>query len=208
MKYSKSIPLVGITVALIGILGMNTLSASPSNIAGMTSVSDNNNAGQLMGHITMIVKDKYGNTIGYRQTDNSIVNVAKNCAATVLFGATTAQSTCAAAPSTFNIIGLGKTAAVDFASTVGTVSEQAGTGLAATTATSITVSASTANGGSTKSSVTTLSNQFTSATGTTAVTAADLRDSASNLFATQTFSSVTLNNGDSLTVNWQITLAS
>ena len=208
MKYSNSIPLVGLSIAVIGILGMSTLSsASPENVLGVSQTSDGHQ-GKILGHITLIEKDKYGNVISYRQTDNAITNLGKDCAVSQLFGTATATSTCVAAPSTFNIIGLGTTAALDYASTLGTVSEVSGTGLAATTATSQTMTASTANGGSTQNAVVTLTKQFTSATGTTAVSAADLRDSGNNIFAAKTFSAITLNNGDSLTVNWALTFTS
>lgn len=207
MKYSNSIPLVGLSIAVIGILGMSTLAASPENTLGALQTSDSEQ-GKILGHITLIEKDKYGNVISYRQTDNAITNLGKDCAITVLFSTATATSTCVAAPSTFNVIGLGTTGTLDYSSTLGTVSEVSGTGLAATTATSQTMTASTANGGSTQNAVVTLTKQFTSATGTTAVSAADLRDSANNIFAAKTFSSITLNNGDSLTVNWALTFTS
>lgn len=212
MKYSKNLPLLGIVAAAVGILGVSTMSSGLSEV-GMPEQGTSEN-GKVMGHLSITLTDPSGNIKAYRQTDNAILNTGFNCAPLALFGTATYGS-CSATPSSYKIIALSNTGAAGHDTTLTNLAEVTATGLAASTADSNTVTTiSAATSGGTASSVTTLSKTFSTTSGASAVTvaAAALQDgtatSGVNVFAAKTFgSSITVNPGDSLTVNWAITLS-
>jgi hypothetical protein len=68
----------------------------------------------ISGHVTTIHKDAAGNILGYRQTDNIIVNQGENCALKLLFasagGSATGNNVCTGAnTSGFRYIAIGNT---------------------------------------------------------------------------------------------------
>ena len=84
MKQGLNFALFGavlaVTAGLIGAYGL----------PGFSGVSDTTGlaATQMLGHITLTHTDADGNIIGYKQTDNIIVDIGESCAAKSLFGRT------------------------------------------------------------------------------------------------------------------------
>jgi hypothetical protein len=209
MKYTKNIPILGLVAVVAGILGVSTIS---NNYETGLTTQTNPDVGKILGHITLIVKDKEGNIKQYRQTDNIINNDGFNCVATEVFGASTATSTCAFSPGSFKVIGLSATSSTMAHNTaLSALAEYSNDGLAPVAGT-VTVPTTASTSSSTTGDVveTQISNTFTDTGATNSVGAAALQDSATttgsvNLFAAQTFgSAISLNTGDSLTVNWQV----
>ena len=171
--------------------------------------------GMLMGHAIIEAHDSQGNLIAYRETDNEVVNGGENCVLKMLFGAAgpgaAGTSVCTGTnddPWTTIAIGTTSTTAADTddgllnetSSTDGlsrgiatTVTWQNGTGAVGATATQITLSKTFTNSGS--SHTIQESGLFNSTT-----------VSGSGMLARQTFSGVTLANGDSITVTWTFTV--
>ena len=171
--------------------------------------------GLMMGHAIIEAHDSQGNLIAYRETDNEVVNTGENCVLKMLFGGSQGESVgtnvCVGAntePWTTIAIGTTSTTAADThvgllnetSTTVGltrgvatTQTWQNGTGAVGDTATQITLSKTFTNGGS--SHTIQESGLFNSTT-----------VAASGMLARQTFSGVTLANGDSITVTWTFTV--
>ena len=83
-------------------------------VAGSTSLTTisitSQDPMQMSGHVILTLADPDGNIIAYRQTDNIITNVGKNCVADDIFGTTTVGTfLCASAglPGDFVFIGIG-----------------------------------------------------------------------------------------------------
>ena len=171
--------------------------------------------GLMMGHAIIEAHDSEGNLIAYRETDNEVVNTGENCVLKMLFGGTSptqaGTTVCTGAtndPWTKIAIGTTSTSAVDTdfqllnetSTTDGlsrgqatTITWQNGTGVVGAGATQITLSKTFTNGGS--SHTIQESGLFNSTTVT-----------GSGMLARQTFSGVTLANGDSITVTWTFTV--
>ncbi len=62
---------------------------------------------QMTGHAIITLADADGNIIAYRQTDNIVTNVGRNCSADLLFGIKTGAGLCAATATQFTFIGIG-----------------------------------------------------------------------------------------------------
>ena len=84
----------GILFAAAMALGMVSVSgfSQPLFVASTTDTKATNQMG-MFGHITLTATDPDGKIISYIQTDNIIVNVGENCVAESLFNVTTTDST-------------------------------------------------------------------------------------------------------------------
>ena len=165
--------------------------------------------GMMMGHAIIEAHDSQGNLIAYRETDNQVVDRGEQCVLKMLFGGagpeaagTTVCTGATTLPWTVIAIGtssntdnletdyilLNETSTTDGLSRgiATTQTWQNGTG---STATQITLSKTFTNGGS--SHTIQESGLFNSTT-----------VAGSGMLARQTFSGVTLANGDSITVTW------
>jgi hypothetical protein len=196
MKNYKMLIPFGIAILAVGgiILGTSGLtSVSPAN-----KLSDN---AMFLGHVELVAKDPDGNIKAYRQTDNIVTFVGKNCAAVRIFGAPTngTQGTdCGGGANTMNWIGIGTG-----------VTAEAATDTALTTPSGARVQ-DTVKGiinGTTVNPYVTLQQTFTP--GAVTIAEAGLFDAVANahMFAHKTFTGIGMGATDTLTVTWRITLA-
>ena len=217
MKRHTSIALLGAVFAVaVGVLSINTLSATPLLVAQSASITQESNP--ILGHVTYFVHDSNGNIKSYIQSDNLVVNRGKDCTATVLFRSnyTTIcdanQDTGTTNPSLvngFNWIAVGNgTIAVNATSGSFSVLPTGGTNPVEQRLQSL--ATLTAAGASAQA---VLSQTFTfSASQATTIHNSGLFDSSStstaNMFAAQDLPSggVPVASGDSLTVTWTINL--
>ena len=203
--------LLGLSLAALGMIG-GMFGLFVSGVFDEESISATYApaTGMLMGHAIIEAHDSQGNLIAYRETDNEVVDRGEQCVLKMLFGAsgpaaagTTVCTGATTAP--WSVIAIGtdststdadlKTGLLNETSTVGgltrgwatTQTWQNGTG---STATQITLSKTFTNSGS--SHTITESGLFNGTNGS----------SQSGMLARQTFSGVTLANGDSITVTW------
>jgi len=217
MKTSKNIGMIAVVAFAVGIAGF---SFSDGNIALQNDVPVSSLDGaSMMGHIEIIHRDNDGNIVTYVQTDNAIMNAGRNCAANMLFG-TTANTVCDdQTPGYYNVIALGNGTAfvTDDNTKTGLTAEITGNGLARSDGTNVvSMQGSGATGATGGSAVTRIQNTFTystaTATNSNTITNAGLFNSttpsAVGVFALKALpgSGVTMNPGDQLTVNWDITL--
>lgn len=212
MKKLQTIGLAGIVAIAVGIVGISNVSASEFGLVDSPKTTTEAKS-NMLGHVTLTLKDPSGNIIAYRQSDNVVVNQGHNCAPITLFGTTNPANACnsgGTTPGLFNVIALSASGtAIANNGNYSAISALSGNGLTAGTATSDTVT-SFATGAGGGSSITTLSKTFTYTGSSQAVGMAALIDGATtpNVFASHAFSSsVTLGSNDQLTVQWQITLS-
>jgi hypothetical protein len=221
MKTNTSTIVLG--VALVIVAGMFS-----ANVAGL--IGHQSNDGQklatgafMTGHVETILTDFQGNIKEYRQSDNVITNGGENCAIRLLFnrenaGWTANSNSCRGAlTASWNVIALGTddgTLLPVNGTNSGLGAETSATGLVrlAGTAT-FTNSTAVASTGAGTAAVATISKTFTNTSGgTIAVKESGLFNSttviASGMFARQSFSTINVGNGDSLTVNWTINIGS
>jgi len=200
MKNYKMLIPFGIAILAVGGILIGT--------SGLTTVSTANklsDGSMFLGHLELVAKDSNGDIKAYRQTDNIVTNVAKNCAAIRIFGAmgganATQGTACGGATNTFNYIGIG----------IGTAAESASdTGL--TNANSVSRLQDTTKGliNATGNPYVTLQQTFTP--GAMTIAEAGVFDaggsSGGHMFAHKTFTGIGLGATDTLTVTWRITLA-
>lgn len=205
MNQLKTMGLFGL-IAVISVVGMNAVLASNFGIAD-TPQTKTNEKTSFLGHVEATVTDPKGNIIAYRQSDNVVTNVGHNCIAQMVFGVTfgTGSQPCGASALTPKYIGVTNTAITPAAADTSLTGEITTNGL---TRAAGTVTAFQVASAGTTSTIGQVQNVFT-ATATQSAQAAGLFDavSAGNMFADNTFTAVTLNNGDQLTVTWKITLS-
>ncbi len=198
-------------VFAVGMVGINFSE-------GQLKLQDNTPAstmdgGEILGHIELIHTDKDGNVISYQQTDNAIVNDGRNCVAMLLFGPNSGCRTATASGlGKYTVIGVGNGTALSGSTSQlilnGGINDN---GIARTTGTLDTFTNSTNNN---DPAVQRIKATFTwSGSTTNVVTQAGLFNDTALGTSTSTFalknfpSSVSMNNGDQLTVNWDITIS-
>jgi len=94
MKRYTSLALIGVLV--VGIAGFISLDAfSATSFVTMKAASDIHETGQMIGHVTYELRGADGNIKHYSQSDNVIVDVGTDCAATAIFDITDASTICA-----------------------------------------------------------------------------------------------------------------
>lgn len=193
-------------------VGMTGISLSDGTIVLQNTPSSTIDGASILGHIELIQTDKDGNIISYQQTDNAIVSEGRACTAMLLFGA---NSECnAASPTglgTFRAIAVGNGTALAADTTATELnSEITGDGLERVLGTLDTYTATSGTGTDATQRIT---NQFTySGSPGNEINQAGLFNSTTvgtdTAFALKNFpSTVTMNPGDQLTVNWDITIS-
>jgi len=215
MKYSTNVGMLMATVFAVGMVGIN-FSDGTITLQSNTASSTSEGAG-ILGHIELIQTNSEGNIISYQQTDNQIVNDGRNCTAMLLFGTNSGCTTAAGAPfAKYTVIGLsnGTALSTSTANTVLPAEITVGDGLNAIAGTLDTFTNATADGGTATQRIT---HQFTYDTAASqsgnVINAAGLFNQTAlgadrGVFAMKNFpSSVTMNPGDQLTVNWDITIS-
>lgn len=216
MKLSTTTLVLGVALAVVAGLFSSTI----FGITGIKSDAQTSTTatGLITGHVVTTLTDSDGNIKAYRQSDNLIVNNGENCVSKMLFGAaggsTVGNQVCTgASTSGFRYIAIGN-----------------GTQVVGSNNSTLGVEYSTASGVpslAAKFSTITWTNSTGSGSGTTAqaVMAASFTNGNTNaqtvresglfnataanprgMFARQTFSDITMNSGDSLTVQWTINI--
>ena len=94
MKKYTSLALIGVLV--VGIAGFISLDAiSATSFVTMKVASDIHETGIMLGHVTYELRDANGNIKHYSQSDNVIVDLGTDCAATAIFDTSDASGICA-----------------------------------------------------------------------------------------------------------------
>lgn len=198
-----------IAAIAVGVLAAYGLPSMVSNSAN--TYSTNSQELGMLGHVTLIVTDPQGNIKDYRQGDNTVITTSKSCTAKILFGGT---STLCASPgtATWTTIGIGSggsppTQPADTVTRLVTEYSSFGLNRAAATGTSSVLTDASTGVGAKAVIQGTFTNTDTS---THAVNEAGLFNgtslTTSGMFAAQTFTAISLNQNDALTVKWTITV--
>ena len=204
---------LAVTTGGLGLTFTGVFDEAPSKVA-----SQNYASGFMMGHLQVETFDKDGNLKDYRQTDNAVVDDGEQCISKMLFGTTqasagrgeyTGTSACTGSlTGAWDVIAIGtdSTAAAD--TQVILLNETATSkGLERGVATTKTWTNGT---GSTTTKIV-MSKTFTSDSPRDhTIQESGLFNSTtvagSGMLARQTFSGVTLSDGDSITVTWTFTV--
>ena len=215
MKNASSIGMLAAVAFAIGMAGIN-LSDGTIELQSNTS-SSYSEGGSILGHMEIIHTDNEGNILSYQQTDNAIVNDGRNCTAMLLFGQNSGcTSGTASALGKYTVIGISNASQTLADTTKNTVLPgeiTVGDGLNAVAGELSTFTNSTNDS---DPAIQRIFNQFTysasaSETGNT-IRAAGLFNQTTlgadrGVFALKNFpSAVSMNPGDQLTVNWDITI--
>ncbi len=209
----------GVLAAIAFAVGMAGINLSDSTFAMHSNTAAANTAGAaILGHIELIHTDSEGNILSYQQTDNAIMNEGRNCTATLLFGIN--NTSCAHYDGNigkYRVIAVSNGTALVADNTQTSFSgELNGTnnGDGMERANGAITNITPATGTSADTSDVRIFKQFTY-TGSQAgnvIRAAGLFNSTDlaedSVFALKNFpSAVTMNNGDQLTVNWDISIS-
>lgn len=204
MRQLLTIGIVGLVA--VGIVGINLVSAN--NFGVSETQTQPTATGKFLGHVEVVAADANGNIIAYRQSDNTVTNVGHNCIAKAVWPTgdySTGSQPCSGTPAEPKYIALTNTAITPGATDTSLSGEITlnGLGRAAGTPSAFQVASA-----GTTSTIAQVQNVFT-ASGAQSAQAAGLFDAASsgNMFADNTFTAVSLNTGDTLTVTWKITLS-
>ncbi|MEX2192680.1 MAG: hypothetical protein WD717_04810 [Nitrosarchaeum sp.] len=204
-----------ITIAVIAIIV-----AVGAGFAGFSFASNASSLNQpvlatsalINGHLQLIVTDSEGQIKAYRQTDNAITLTGENCVAKMLFKGptTTGTGVCTGAiTQPFTYIAVGTGTGSDTPVIADLVSETTTSNLGRALG-SVTIANATASGtGSSGASIATITKSF-SPSATVVVTEAglfnDTKSGTDGMFARKTFTGVTVNNLDTLTVTWAVSI--
>ena len=207
MKQNK-LALSAVMIVAIGLIGTNFVTGSEmTELETFDAISD---SGSVYGHVTLIHSDPDGNILSYIQTDNLVANDGKDCMAELIFGST-AGAACDGTASVFNTIALfnGQSFPATMNATGLLTVDITTAGLAITDG----VATPTENAAATGTgyvdgtgSLSDIAKTFTAGATQTVDGAALFNDNDNSVLAGQTFTSVTLNNLDTLAVTWTITL--
>jgi len=216
MKPNTTTLVLGVSLAVVtGLFGSTIFGTIGSTNLDNTSLGT---AGYITGHVTTTLTDAAGNIKEYRQSDNQIVNTGESCVTKLLFGAaggdTVSSGICTGEfNSGFRFIGIGNyTTSVNGTNTkLGNEYLAASVPSLARGVSSVTMTNSTGTDGSTTSvGKAVISRTFTCTHCATPQIVAEsglfnsTSVNADPMFARQTFSAITMNTGDSLTVQWTI----
>jgi len=202
MNQHQSLGLVAVIAVVAGLTGVTALGdiSFVENDISSTSAS-------IMGHVIIQVTDDEGNIKAYMQTDNQITADAKRCTGELLFGYTPTLG-CVSSLTAFDDIELSSATFGETGTTANLLNAGFTPKLAGTLAKFLT---STVSEGVSATGVVTarvdIVHTFQYTGGGQSVASAALMNTANSVFAIQNFpSAVSLNNGDDLTVTWQIEL--
>jgi len=202
MNQHQSLGLVAVIAVVAGLTGVTALGdiSFVENDISATSAS-------ILGHVTIQVTDDEGNIKQYMQTDNQITADAKRCTGELLFGNTPTLG-CVSSTSAFDDIELSSATFAEGAATANLLNAGFTPKLTGTLAKFVTSTVST---GVSATGVTNeqvdIVHTFSYTGGGQSVASAALMNTSLSVFAIKDFpSAVSLNNGDDLTVTWQITL--
>ncbi len=220
MKRYTSIALIGVLV--VGIAGFISLDAfSATSFVTMKAASEIHETGQMIGHVTYELRGADGNIKHYSQSDNVIVDLGTDCAATAIFDTTDAAGICTLGVDTgFSFIAIGNTTTATPSSVDDVALDNDGTNgemdrLAASSV-GITSADTLGTGADTTVSIVSPAFQFnTLGPAGTVITQSGLFDSdtagTNNMFSVrdipgQSGTGLAVTNADTLSVTWTITL--
>ncbi len=216
MNRNTTYALFGVTFAIVaGMIGNNLLVAQPSAAVEKTPTSD---GFQMIGHVTTIVKDASGNIKAYRQTDNTVVATGKNCVSKLLFGPGASRGAAGAGvctganttPWTAIAVGNGSGGVSPGVTDFKLVSEPISNSNGLNRQSGAVTWTNATSGSATALIQATFGPLSGLGSGGTQVTESGLFNSttvgATGMFAHQGITSIALNNGDSLTIKWTITI--
>ena len=216
MKTILTVAFMGVAVAIaMGVVGVQAISDSNSEIPTLSSSGLN-----ILGHATFTVTDSEGNIKAYRQTDNAIITTGKDCVSRFLFHNNTAETNIACNDSEltsgftgFRYIALDNTTSVsgllDSSATLASAFAGEVTGWSRVAATPTFNPASGVTG--TIVAIESGSVLITDAIGSTNVTRSALMDDVTvgsdhAAAIINIPNGVSVATGDSLAVNWQVTV--
>ena len=193
------VPFIAAVIAISGIL-LSTGSVGVSPQASTLSASPS-----FLGHIELVAKDANGNIKAYRQTDNIVVSVGKNCAAVNIFGVpgnSTGTACGGVTTNQFKYVGVGT------GTNAATVSDT-GLQLQVGNGTNVRASNGTYTLINTTASTPTYSIQSVFKPNANIAEAGifDQNSYKGHMFARQTFTAINLGSSDTLTVTWRVTLS-
>ncbi len=206
MQRYTTIALFSAIALSVGILGVYGLTSTPSTLK-VQSDTQTIGAVPMLGHVTMTVTDPHGNILAYHQGDNIVVNQGEDCLSKKVFGI--ASDLCPGGGAVYNVIVLGNYTNAQVAKTNSTMDAEVTSQAGLTRQSATTLTETDATSSLPVSDV--LQAQFTdnsphAATITEAGLFNSTTISAVGMFAHQSFTGISLNSGDSLTVKWTVTM--
>lgn len=197
---NKNLTAIFVSVVAVSLGGAFTMFQSEEPATGTKSDSS-----KVLGHFEFVLKDKDGNVVAYRQTDNKIVNNGLNFTANRLFGTTLTVSH--ASTAYFQYIGVGSSNTAAAATQTDLVTQIGNHRLATVT----NVGSNVGDPGIGAKLVATFGpGKITNSSGGTTIQESGIFDgfNSTNLYARQTFSSISVGPSDSLTVTWTVVFTS
>ena len=207
LKMAMKISQRSMAMVLLGVVAMSTsgVYSLTQNVQTTPTSSGVQESPVVLGHITAVVKDQYGDIKAYRQTDNMVVSNGLNSTINLLFGS--GLQTTTVTPGLFKYVGVGTGSAVA-AYTQTNLGTQRGAHVLGT------VTAITASGGAGMGAQIVgnwAAGKLANASSTTTtIQEAGLFDgfNSTNMYARQVISpGISLGTADTLAVTWQITFA-
>jgi hypothetical protein len=205
MNNNKLPALIAVLAIIVGVGTVYSVSVFSSVFS--QPVDTGSGGIKMLGHLELVATDSNGNIKAYRQTDNIVTSVGKNCMAQRMFGANGTGGagdtrTCGGATNIVPFTWIG----------VGTSSMPEGVGNTTLGAIFGNKGLATAVGINANSSLSPYSSiqRTILVNGSGTITESGLFDSSSigiqsHMFARKIFTGIPLNSGDSLTVTWRIT---
>jgi len=213
MKKYTSLALIGAIVA--GIAGFASLDATSATSLMTIQGTDIHETGQMIGHVTYVVRDMNGQIKHYFQSDNEITNIGKDCSAAAIFDSDDTSVCTKTDDFAYIAIGNATDAQMDKTDTELDVSPDNGGEMDRSEKIDALIGSATTNPSGTVVSIATATPfEFKYLGSPTKVTQSGLfddgADESGNMFAIRDVSPVTdgltVTNADTLSVTWTITL--
>ena len=192
-----------VTISLAGTNGLfaTAFVTNPSTVLETSSTN-------LVGHITATLYDSEGNIKQYVQTDNTVMIEGKDCIGKLAFNGPTGTEGCDNDAAKFDQVAIGKYSAGDCSGNgqPGDTFSGFDTEIDRASQDSASITQAVSAGAGAKILV---SKQFSFSSSDTvqlALLANDASPASDDILAAQCFSDIPVDNGDSLTVEWEITV--
>lgn len=207
LKIVMKISQRNMAMILLGVIAMSTsgVYSLTQNVQTTQTNSGAQESPVILGHITAVVKDQYGDIKAYRQTDNMVVSNGLNATTNLLFGS--GLQTTTATPGIFKYVGVGTGTTVAAYTQTDLTTQRGSHVLGTVTA----INAGLGTGMGAKIVGNWAAGKLANASSTTTtINEAGLFDgfNSTNMYARQIIvPGISLGTADTLAVTWQITFA-
>ena len=194
------------SIIAVGAISAATLLLGFDDNFSITSVSPLKSGATMMGHVILTATDENGNIIGYRQTDNVVINHGDDCIADIIFAGATGVTCTNSGVDIYDNISIGSGDSSSSTETESALVQYiTGVGVSPTGFDTAVITPATALGGS-STLITTIFRDVDATITEAAIQNGGNTAGIESVLAIQSFTALPLGATDDLTVQWTVVI--